>query len=94
MYLTDSNPHFTPMEVKLVKNFFEELRKESRTSIKQLCINARVSTRTYAKILKLNPVKSECYHRLLIGITYSANDEEFLHHWHLLGQQFYFHHNP
>ena len=93
MYIISKKPGFTPMEVKLIKNFLEETRKESRTSIKQLCICSHVSTRTYAKILKLTPVKSECYYRLFVGIAYVANYEEFIAYWLILGQQFYHQYN-
>lgn len=93
MYIIGQSTCFSPIEVKLIANFLEQLRQTSCTCIKQLCINSRVSTRTYAKIRKLIPVKPECYYRLFIGITHTATYEEFLDSWLHLGQQFYSHHN-
>lgn len=93
MYNNGQSICFTSIEVKLIRFFLEQLRQVSGTSVKQLCLNAHVSTRTYAKIRKLTPVKSECYYRLLIGITLTATYEEFLDSWLHLGQQFYNLHN-
>lgn len=69
--------------------FLIPLQKVSETSIRQLCSDSHVSTRTYAKVVKQIPVKMECYCRLLIGISRIATYEEFIERWKLLGDNFY-----
>ena len=72
-----------------IVQFLVPLQKVSRTSIRQLCMDSHVSTRTYAKIVKLIPVKHECYYRLLVGLCHAANYEEFMEHWNVLGEDLY-----
>lgn len=67
----------------------EELRRIARISVKQLCADAQVSTRTYAKIKKRKTVKSECYVRLLCGICKGATYEEFMESCRTFGDWFY-----
>lgn len=79
--------YFTLMEVKyaMKKNFrsydtlvdsFNLLRKESGITIKQLCKDSHVSTRTYAKFVKKKIIRSDCYVRLFIGSFKGATKEE------------------
>ena len=73
----------------LMVTFFESLRKESFVSIKLLCMESHVSTRTYAKLKKNIPVKAECYHRLFIGIIRTTDLEDFHQQWQHLDQSLY-----
>ena len=44
-----------------------------------------MSTRTYHKIMRHEPVKPECYEKLFIALVHAVNEEEFLPHWAALG---------
>ena len=89
MYNNAQSIRFTSIEVKLIRNFLEQLRQVSSTSIKELCANSHVSTSTYMKIRRHIPVKPECYYRLFIGITRTTTLEEFLDSLLHLGKLFY-----
>ena len=94
MYMKGSNPCFTSMEVKSLKDFFEKIREKSPIGVRKFCSVSSVSTRTYAKMLKLQPIKYECYHRLFIGAAYSADPQVFMEQWSHLGESFYWQYNP
>lgn len=66
----------------------EQLRKEANITVTQLCKDSNVSTRTYAKIKKRQPVKDECYWRLFIGICKGATPEEIVEFWERFGEWF------
>lgn len=68
-----------------IVNFFELLRKKSLVSIKLLCSESHVSTRTYAKLKKNIPVKTECYHRLFIALIRISVSEDFCEEWQHFG---------
>lgn len=72
-----------------IASFFQLLQKESEIGILLLCKESHVSTRTYYKIMRYQPVKLECYHRLFIGICHAADDIKFMEHWQELGKGFY-----
>ena len=68
-----------------IATFFQSLRHVSDTSIRAICQEAHVSTRTYHKIMRHEPVKPECYEKLFIALVRAVNEEEFLPHWAALG---------
>ena len=62
-----------------------DLRNAAGLSVKQLCEDAHVSTRTFAKLSKKERVKDECYVRLVAGSCKGATFEEFMGFWMKLG---------
>lgn len=64
----------------------EQLRQEAHIPVTQLCKDSNVSTRTYAKIRKRQPVKDECYWRLFTGICKGATPEEIVEFWKSFGE--------
>lgn len=73
----------------IIFHFITDLREVSGISVRSLCSSSHVSSCTFAKITKKQPVKGECYLRLLEGISYAVNEEEFVEHWGKLGQELY-----
>lgn len=69
-----------------IATFFQSLRKVSGVSIDKLCKEAHVSSRTYYKIKRHEPVKPECYEKLFIALSRAVSDEEFLMHWGTFGK--------
>ena len=65
--------------------FLTRIRQESLMSIKLLCMESHVSTRTYAKVVKHIPVKPECYYRLFMGAVRTSAPEDFAAEWNALG---------
>lgn len=65
------------------------LREVSGVSIEALCTESKVSTKTYYKIMRCEPVKPECYQKLLIGLCHAVTDEEFSFQWASLGKRLY-----
>ena len=65
------------------------LREVSGVSIEALCTESKVSTKTYYKIMRCEPVKPECYQKLLIGLCHAVTDEEFSFQWDSLGKRLY-----
>ena len=72
-----------------IAHFFNSLREKSKVPVDVFCTKSHVSTRTYYKIMRYERVKSECYFRLFIGIIRMATYENFMEHWTLLGERFY-----
>lgn len=64
-------------------------RKECGITIKQLCSESHVSTKTYAKFCKKRPIKTDCCFKLVKGIGMSATYEEFMEFWMKLGDWIY-----
>ena len=69
-----------------VATFFHSLVKVADIRIDALCTETHVSSRTYYKIKRHEPVKPECYWKLFIGLCRAVTDEEFLEHWAILGK--------
>lgn len=65
------------------------LREVSGVCIEALCTESKVSTKTYYKIMRYEPVKPECYQKLLIGLCHAVTDEEFSLQWASLGKRLY-----
>ena len=68
------------------------LRLKADMTIQELCRDAHVSTRTFAKLSKNERVKDECYYRLVTGSCKGANFEEFMEFWQKLGEWIYWKH--
>ena len=69
-----------------IATFYQNLRKVSGARIYMICAEAHVSTRTYYKIMRHEPVKPECYEKLFIALSCTVSDEEFLMHWISFGK--------
>lgn len=72
----------------LVENI-QYLRREAGLTVSQLCSDAHVSTRTFAKLSKNERVKDECYYRIVAGSCKGATIEEFMEFWHKIGEWIY-----
>lgn len=74
-------------------NQIQAIRAEAGITIAHLCTDSRISTRTFAKMLKMIPVKDGCYIRLVQGICKGASFEEFMKFWQKLGEWIYWRHS-
>lgn len=93
MYFTSMKVKYTMKKDKEFYHFFvdsiQELRKETGTSVTQLCADSHVSTRTFAKFTKKIPIKPECCYRLIAGSCKGATEQEFLQFWEAIGIDIY-----
>ena len=70
-------------------NQLQAVRKEADITVTRLCSDSCISTRTFAKMVKMIPVKGGCYIRLVRGICKGCTYEEFMKFWMKLGEWIY-----
>lgn len=72
--------------LRALAGFFQQLRSDAGLSVHRLCSTSHVSTGTYCKVMKIRPVKAECYFRLFKGLCYATTRKEFMEAWEKFGE--------